>query len=87
MPNGDLTFLRILFPFGNRIADQLVELEQSILDGEHCQHAGKAFRTASEHMRGFFPPVVVTLVENFASMLDQNAMTTEFLGVISRLFE
>ena len=84
MPDRDLTFFGVFFPFGDGIANPLVQGEQSILDGEHRKNARKALRAASEHVGRFLAPIVVAFKDPFSSVLDQDSVPAVPFGVIGR---
>jgi hypothetical protein len=85
MSDGDFTFRRIVLPRVDGIRDRFIEFKQAVLDCEHGKNSGEAFGAACEHVRGICLPVIVSLVENFALVLDQDSVAAIAFGIVGSL--
>jgi|688.fasta_scaffold117541_4 hypothetical protein len=85
MSDGDFAFRRIFLPRVDGFRHRFIEFKQAVLDREHGQNSGEAFGAACEHVRGVCSPVIVSLVENFALVLDQDSVSAVSFRIVGSL--
>ena len=82
LPDGDLRFARVAFPFRDRVGNRIVEFEQSLARRSERSDPPEAFCSAEDWPPFARRPAIGVMLKNCSAILhDQHGNTAFTLGI------